>query len=67
MFKTGGSNLQHATALSFLLLVYARYLSHRNRVVHCGDVVATPSRLIQAARGQVYIYADDHIPDFHLY
>ncbi|KAB1210845.1 Endoglucanase 4 [Morella rubra] len=53
MFKTGGSNLQHATALSFLLLVYARYLSHRNRVVHCGDVVATPSRLIQAARDQV--------------
>ncbi|GMY07781.1 endoglucanase 4-like isoform X1 [Fagus crenata] len=53
LFKPEGSNLQHPTALSFLLVVYARYLSQGNRVIHCGGVVATPARLIQAARGQV--------------
>ncbi|GAV77571.1 Glyco_hydro_9 domain-containing protein [Cephalotus follicularis] len=53
LFKSGGSNLQHATALSFLLLVYSRYLGEANRVVYCGNVIATPSRLIQVARSQV--------------
>ncbi|CAK7337054.1 unnamed protein product [Dovyalis caffra] len=53
MFKPGGSNLQHATALSFLLIVYSRYLHLAKRSVHCGSVVATPSRLINVARSQV--------------
>ncbi|KAK9103214.1 hypothetical protein Sjap_020468 [Stephania japonica] len=53
LFKPGGSNLQHATALSFLLLVYARNSHHVNRVIHCGDIVVTPSRLIEVAKGQV--------------
>ncbi|KAK9292398.1 hypothetical protein L1049_020365 [Liquidambar formosana] len=53
LFKPGGSNMQHPTALSFLLLVYARYLNHSNRVVNCGNVAATPSRLIEVAKGQV--------------
>ncbi|TYH61419.1 hypothetical protein ES332_D07G050700v1 [Gossypium tomentosum] len=53
LIKPGGSNLQHATALSFLLLVYSRRLSKDSRVIHCGNVVATPARLIQVARSQV--------------
>ncbi|KAJ6410665.1 hypothetical protein OIU84_007421 [Salix udensis] len=53
LFKPGGSNMQHATALSFLLLAYARYLNQSNREIHCGNVVATPARLIQLARRQV--------------
>ncbi|MBA0639197.1 hypothetical protein Goklo_022245, partial [Gossypium klotzschianum] len=53
LIKPGGSNLQHATALSFLLLVYSRPLSKASRVIHCGNVVATPARLIQVARSQV--------------
>ncbi|KAJ6688618.1 ENDOGLUCANASE [Salix koriyanagi] len=53
LFKPGGSNLQHATALSFLLLAYARYSNQSNREIHCGNVVATPARLIQLARRQV--------------
>ncbi|XP_056158884.1 endoglucanase 4-like [Syzygium oleosum] len=52
LFKEGGSNLQHGTALSFLLIVYARYLNRANRDVQCGDVKATPGRLIQVARVQ---------------
>ncbi|XP_010264196.1 PREDICTED: endoglucanase 8-like [Nelumbo nucifera] len=53
LFKTGGSNMQHPISLSFLLLVYARYLSNANSVVHCGNIVAPPSRLIQVAKRQV--------------
>lgn len=53
LVKPGGSNLQHATALSFLLIVYARYMNRADRVVQCGDVKATPARLIQVAKGQV--------------
>ncbi|KAA8533846.1 hypothetical protein F0562_031363 [Nyssa sinensis] len=53
IFKPGGSNMQHTTALSFLLLAYARYLRHANRVIHCDNIVATPSRLIEVAKGQV--------------
>ncbi|PON56249.1 Glycoside hydrolase [Parasponia andersonii] len=53
LFKPGGSNLQHATALSFLLLAYSRYLNRAKRVVHCDNVVASPARLVQVARSQV--------------
>lgn len=45
--------MQHATTLSFLLVVYARYLKLSSRVVHCGNVVASPARLVKLAKGQV--------------
>ncbi|MED6220256.1 hypothetical protein PIB30_043213 [Stylosanthes scabra] len=54
MFKPGGSNLQHATAFSFLFLVYADILKRVNRNVDCGGKAsASPTRLIQFARTQV--------------
>ncbi|GLT41412.1 hypothetical protein SLA2020_154780 [Shorea laevis] len=53
IFKSGGRNLQHATASSFLFLVYGCTLSQANRVVHCGNIVANSERLIQFARSQV--------------
>ncbi|KAJ4956260.1 hypothetical protein NE237_013043 [Protea cynaroides] len=53
LFKSGGSNMQHATALSFLLVVYSRYLNQASGVINCGDIVASPSRLIQVAKSQV--------------
>ncbi|XVF11175.1 hypothetical protein REPUB_Repub08aG0003400 [Reevesia pubescens] len=53
LFKPGGSNMQHATALSFLLLVYSQYLKKYNGAVRCGNVNAAPSRLQQIAKGQV--------------
>ncbi|KAK3009825.1 hypothetical protein RJ639_013950 [Escallonia herrerae] len=53
LFKPGLCNMQHSTSLSFLLLAYARYLKSANKVVQCDNVVATPSRLIRFARGQV--------------
>ena len=50
----GGSNLQHATAISFLFLVYAGYLKQTNKEINCGGkVFASPKRLKQIERGQV--------------
>ncbi|KAK3040082.1 hypothetical protein RJ639_027808 [Escallonia herrerae] len=53
LFKAGGSNMQHPTALRFLFLAYANYLKDANRMIRCDNVVATPSRLINFAKGQV--------------
>uniref|UniRef100_A0A7N0UTG0 Endoglucanase n=1 Tax=Kalanchoe fedtschenkoi TaxID=63787 RepID=A0A7N0UTG0_KALFE len=53
IFKPGGSNMQHTTCLSFLLLTYARQLTKSKRQVECGNVVGTPEKLIEIARGQV--------------
>ncbi|KMT15910.1 hypothetical protein BVRB_3g055970 [Beta vulgaris subsp. vulgaris] len=60
LFKDGGSNMQHSTTLSFLLLVYARYTSTIKRTIRCGNVIAKPSRLAQLAKRQVdYILGDN--------
>ncbi|PPE01546.1 hypothetical protein GOBAR_DD01425 [Gossypium barbadense] len=53
LFKSGGNNMQHATVLSFLLLVYAQYLKKHDGSVNCGTFVAAPSRLKQIVKGQV--------------
>lgn len=60
IFKAGGSNMQHVTSLSFLLLAYSNYLSHANKVVPCGDTTATPALLKSLAKRQVnYILGDN--------
>ncbi|EPS73295.1 hypothetical protein M569_01458 [Genlisea aurea] len=61
MFKAGGSNMQHVTSLSFLMLAYSNYLSHANHRVPCGgQTPATPSLLKTLARRQVdYILGDN--------
>ncbi|KDP22411.1 hypothetical protein JCGZ_26242 [Jatropha curcas] len=53
LFKPGGSNLQHATSLSFLLIVYSTYLQRVGRDVHCGNVVVTPSKIASLVKSQV--------------
>lgn len=60
IYKPGGSNMQHVTAISFLLLAYANYLGHSSEVVQCGSIQVTPSRLRTAAKRQVdYILGDN--------
>nr|CAA67156.1 endo-1,4-beta-glucanase [Arabidopsis thaliana] len=60
LVKTGGSNMQHVTSLSFLLLAYSNYLSHAKKVVPCGELTASPSLLRQIAKRQVdYILGDN--------
>ncbi|XP_065871081.1 endoglucanase 8-like isoform X4 [Euphorbia lathyris] len=53
LFKPGGSNMQHTTAMSFLLLAYSRVLNQVKRDIHCGNVVATSARLVKLAKTQV--------------
>ncbi|XP_077241109.1 endoglucanase 8-like [Tasmannia lanceolata] len=60
LFKVGGSNMQHVTALSFLLLAYSNYISHSNQHVPCGQISASPAQLKQLAKRQVdYILGDN--------
>ncbi|KAI8025878.1 Endoglucanase 24 [Camellia lanceoleosa] len=60
IYKPGGSNLQHATTITFLLLVYANYLDRSSQAVNCGSVTATPTLLRQIAKRQVdYILGDN--------
>jgi len=47
--------MQHATAYSFLFLVYAGYLNKANKKIDCGGgVLASSWRLKNLARRQVY-------------
>ncbi|KAJ6807604.1 endoglucanase 17-like [Iris pallida] len=61
LFKMGGSNMQHVTSLSFLILAYSNYLSHANGHVPCGaSSSATPAQLKRVAKRQVdYILGDN--------
>ncbi|CAI0431902.1 unnamed protein product [Linum tenue] len=60
IFKAGGSNMQHVTSLSFLLVAYSNYLSHSNKAVPCGSHSASPALLRQLAKRQVdYILGDN--------
>ncbi|KAK2978424.1 hypothetical protein RJ640_002697 [Escallonia rubra] len=60
IFKAGGSNMQHVTSLSFLLLAYSNYLSHANHAVPCGGKSASPALLKRLAQRQVdYILGDN--------
>ncbi|RAL41686.1 hypothetical protein DM860_008868 [Cuscuta australis] len=46
-------NIQRATSLSFLFMTYGKYLEASKRTVRCGNVVATPARLVEFAKSQV--------------
>ncbi|KAJ4960798.1 hypothetical protein NE237_020708 [Protea cynaroides] len=62
IFKAGGSNMQHVTSLSFLLLAYSNYLSHSNKVVPCGGTSASSAQIKRLARRQVdYILGDNPV------
>ncbi|MED6174046.1 hypothetical protein PIB30_065176 [Stylosanthes scabra] len=60
LYKPGGSNLQHATSISFLELVYANYLDHTSQSLTCGNVVVSAQTLRQHAKRQLdYILGDN--------
>ncbi|KAL2477039.1 Endoglucanase 24 [Forsythia ovata] len=60
IYRPGGSNLQHATSISFLLLVYANYLEKSSEIVNCGSISVGPKMLRQLAKRQVdYILGDN--------
>ncbi|KAI9128436.1 hypothetical protein K1719_001429 [Acacia pycnantha] len=61
IYRPGGSNLQHSTSLSFLQLVYAKYLSRSSQTLTCGTLSEiTPATLRRIAKRQVdYILGDN--------
>ncbi|KHN39837.1 Endoglucanase 24 [Glycine soja] len=60
VYRPGGSNLQHATSIAFLELVYANYLTHASQAINCGNVYVSAQTLRQHAKRQVdYILGDN--------
>uniref|UniRef100_A0ACD5XZW7 Uncharacterized protein n=1 Tax=Avena sativa TaxID=4498 RepID=A0ACD5XZW7_AVESA len=60
IYKPGGSNMQHVTSISFLLLTYAKYLSKTSHTVNCGDISVGPDTLRLQAKKQVdYLLGDN--------
>ncbi|KAG6522980.1 hypothetical protein ZIOFF_020137 [Zingiber officinale] len=60
IYKPGGSNMQHVTSISFLLLTYANYLSKSSQTVNCGSVQVAPASLqLQAKRQIDYLLGDN--------
>ncbi|KAK3129631.1 hypothetical protein QOZ80_6BG0482570 [Eleusine coracana subsp. coracana] len=60
IYKPGGSNMQHVTSISFLLLTYAKYLSKSSHTVNCGDISVGPETLQLQAKKQVdYLLGDN--------
>ncbi|CAN8328822.1 unnamed protein product [Cochlearia groenlandica] len=61
LYKPGGSQLQHATTISFLLLVYAHYLSRSSLSLTCGGTLdVPPDYLRRLAKKQVdYILGEN--------
>ncbi|XP_061368371.1 endoglucanase 24-like isoform X3 [Gastrolobium bilobum] len=60
IYRPGGSNLQHATSIAFLELVYANYLSRTSQTINCGNVYVSAQTLRQRAKKQVdYILGDN--------
>ncbi|KAK4258563.1 hypothetical protein QN277_005001 [Acacia crassicarpa] len=53
IYRPGGSNLQHATSISFLQLVYANYLSRTSQSLNCGNLNVAPQTLRLLAKRQV--------------
>ncbi|XP_074286223.1 endoglucanase 24-like [Silene latifolia] len=60
IYKPGGSNLQHATTITFLLLTYANYLDKSSQTVNCGTEDVGPAALRKLAQKQVnYILGEN--------
>ncbi|KAM3276956.1 hypothetical protein ACQJBY_045025 [Aegilops geniculata] len=60
IYKPGGSNMQHVTSISFLLLTYAKYLTKSSHTVNCGDISVGPDTLRLQAKKQIdYLLGDN--------
>ncbi|KAL4187577.1 hypothetical protein AMTRI_Chr09g39700 [Amborella trichopoda] len=60
IYRPGGSNMQHVSAIAFLLLAYANYLSLSSQTLPCGTLMVGPAALRAQAKRQVdYILGDN--------
>ncbi|XP_024989326.1 endoglucanase 24-like [Cynara cardunculus var. scolymus] len=53
IYREGEKNLQHSTSITFLLLVYAKYLKQSSGSINCGSVRVGPAKLRVMAKRQV--------------
>ncbi|KAI3718381.1 hypothetical protein L6452_19249 [Arctium lappa] len=53
IYRQGEKNLQHSTSITFLLLVYAKYLERSSGSIKCGSVSMGPTKLRVMAKRQV--------------
>ena len=63
MYKLPQSNLQHVTAITFLLTTYAKYMKATKHIFYCGNsVIVNPDTLISLSKQQVdYILGENPI------
>ncbi|KAL0683173.1 hypothetical protein Bca4012_050021 [Brassica carinata] len=63
MYKLPQSNLQHVTAITFLLTTYAKYMKATQHIFNCGNsVIVNPDTLISLSKQQVdYILGENPI------
>ncbi|URD85950.1 Glycosyl hydrolase family 9 [Musa troglodytarum] len=60
LYRPGGSNMQHVTSISFLLLTYAKYLSKSSQTANCGSIQVDPASLQLQAKKQIdYLLGDN--------
>ncbi|XP_024989327.1 endoglucanase 24-like [Cynara cardunculus var. scolymus] len=60
IYRPGGSNLQHSTSITFLLLTYANYLERSSTSINCGTISVGPTKLRVIAKRQVdYILGEN--------
>ncbi|GAB2291755.1 hypothetical protein Dimus_026008 [Dionaea muscipula] len=60
IYRPGGSNLQHATSITFLMLAYANYLDKTSQTFNCGTLSVGPASLRKLAQRQVnYILGEN--------
>ncbi|ERN10852.1 hypothetical protein AMTR_s00027p00246880, partial [Amborella trichopoda] len=52
IYRPGGSNMQHVSAIAFLLLAYANYLSLSSQTLPCGTLMVGPAALRAQAKRQ---------------
>jgi hypothetical protein len=53
IYKSNASNMESTTSMSFLALVYAKYLNDVSKVARCVNVEATLARIRAFAKRQV--------------
>lgn len=56
LLRPGVCNMQHVTAISFLVLAYARYLKKSEHVIRCNEKIITQKQLLGFSKRQARIY-----------
>jgi hypothetical protein len=56
LYVRDGANTQYVTGSSFLIAVFADYLTSAGDLLSCGDTSFTPRELLSHSKGQVLLH-----------